>query len=158
MEKAVLGHLLIIINKCLLANQNFLLFNIFVMLICCMLLQFTFNVAMCEKTKAKKMSQVMFGFGVFEKIKHSCNTIIPFFQKHKLQTQKKKEFEVFAELCLLQQQKHHLTPEGFQYCLSLARKLQNMRLIQIKIIFFDPTGLHPLVWFFFYITLNKKMT
>lgn len=58
-----------------------------------------------------------------------CNIIIPFFNEYKLQTQKAKEFEVFAKLCFLLRDKHHLTPEGHKQCLEIARQLQGMRKI-----------------------------
>lgn len=52
-----------------------------------------------------------------------CSKILPFFEKHSLKTKKKVEFLRFRQLCNLQQQKVHLTKEGFEQCLQLAKQI-----------------------------------
>lgn len=45
---------------------------------------------------------------------HLKDIIVPFFEKHKLVTLKRVEFEKFRRVLLLMEQKHHLTVDGFQ--------------------------------------------
>ena len=49
--------------------------------------------------------------------------IIPFFQKHKLRTAKQKDFELFAEIVELLNQKKHLIQSGLKI---IALKIQKM--------------------------------
>lgn len=78
-----------------------------------------------------------------------CNIIIPFFQKHKQQTQKFKEFELFAQICFLLQEKNHLTEAGSKQCLEMARELQAMRLV-----FHNAPGGHNYLYIFYFIQLQ----
>lgn len=57
------------------------------------------------------------------KIEDLCTKILPFFEKHSLKTKKKVEFLRFRQLCNLLQKKAHLTKEGFEQCLQLAKQI-----------------------------------
>ena len=52
---------------------------------------------------------------------HLLQIILPFFEKHKLLTKKRIDFEKFRTVILMMQQKQHLTPEG----LEKIRSIQN---------------------------------
>jgi len=58
------------------------------------------------------------------KLDHLLLHIIPFFGKYPLYTKKAVEFERFRRICLLLKDKVHLTPEGFDQCVTLARQLR----------------------------------
>lgn len=45
---------------------------------------------------------------------HLKNRIVPFFEKHKLLTKKRTDFEKFRTVLLMMDQKQHLTQEGFE--------------------------------------------
>lgn len=49
--------------------------------------------------------------------------IIPFFQKHKLQTSKHKDFELFAKVVLLMEDGVHLTNDGIEKIIRIATKM-----------------------------------
>ncbi|MEW6009048.1 MAG: LAGLIDADG family homing endonuclease [Candidatus Omnitrophota bacterium] len=42
------------------------------------------------------------------------NVVIPFFEKHPLQSRKQKSFEIFKEIAMMVRRKEHKTPEGFK--------------------------------------------
>jgi hypothetical protein len=50
--------------------------------------------------------------------------IIPFFEKHKLKTKRRVEFERFRTICLKLEKGYHLTPEGFIEVRDLAKSLR----------------------------------
>ncbi len=62
---------------------------------------------------------------------HLKNIIIPFFEKHKLLTAKRIDFEKFRDVVLMIEKKHHLTPEGLEKICeiqqSMNRKAKNSR-------------------------------
>lgn len=59
------------------------------------------------------------------KLSHLIKYVIPFFEKHKLKTKRGIEFQRFRRLCLMLDQKVHLSSkEGFEECLQLARNLR----------------------------------
>jgi hypothetical protein len=47
-------------------------------------------------------------------IKDLNNIIVPFFEKHKLETTKQKDFEIFAEICRSIKQNQHLNQNGIK--------------------------------------------
>lgn len=59
------------------------------------------------------------------KLKHLIDYVIPFFDKHQLKTKKAIEFQRFRHLCLLMEQKVHLSSrENFKKCVDLAEHLR----------------------------------
>lgn len=56
---------------------------------------------------------------------HFTEIIIPFFEKHKLKSKRRVEFEKFRTICLKIRDKTHLTPEGFSEVSTLARELRS---------------------------------
>jgi hypothetical protein len=59
------------------------------------------------------------------KLDHLLTHVIPFFEKHKLKTKRGIEFQRFRRLCLILQNKVHVSSkEGFEECLKLARHLR----------------------------------
>jgi len=57
------------------------------------------------------------------KIEHLAKIIIPFFIKHPLQTQKKHDFLKFRKVVLLIEKGEHLTRDGIDKILSIAKKM-----------------------------------
>lgn len=55
---------------------------------------------------------------------HFNDIIIPFFEKHKLKTKRRVEFERFRTICLKMREGVHLTPEGFIEIRDLAKNLR----------------------------------
>lgn len=49
--------------------------------------------------------------------------LIPFFEKHPLQSQKAKSFEIFREIAKMVQRKEHKTHEGFEKVLVLKKQM-----------------------------------
>ena len=49
--------------------------------------------------------------------------IVKFFQQHPLQTSKKRNFEIFAKIISLMQEKKHLSEEGMQLIANLASQM-----------------------------------
>ena len=58
------------------------------------------------------------------KLEHLVDIIIPFFEKHKLKSKRRIEFEKFRTICLKLQNGVHLTPEGFEEVKALAANLR----------------------------------
>lgn len=58
------------------------------------------------------------------KLEHLLSEVIPFFEKHRLKTQKGIAFRRFRRICLLMREKVHRTPEGLAKCVNLARNLR----------------------------------
>jgi hypothetical protein len=62
---------------------------------------------------------------------HLKEKIIPFFEKHKLLTMKRIDFEKFRTVVLMIEKKEHLTPEGLKKIreiqLTMNRKAKNSR-------------------------------
>ena len=50
----------------------------------------------------------------------NLNQIVSFFKKHPLQTTKRKDFEIFAQVIFMMNKKEHLTKEGLQKIAILA--------------------------------------
>jgi len=67
------------------------------------------------------------------KLDHLITHVIPFFEKHSLKTKKGIEFQRFRRICLHLQAKDHLTPEGFEKCLTLARQLRVTTPLDVEI-------------------------
>nr|ALO21698.1 putative LAGLIDADG homing endonuclease [Stephanosphaera pluvialis] len=57
-------------------------------------------------------------------LKNFNEIIIPFFEKHKLKTKRRVEFERFRTICLRMGRGEHLTPEGFIEIRKLAKNLR----------------------------------
>lgn len=55
------------------------------------------------------------------------NVIIPFFEKHELQTVKKFQLPIFKQICLNLQAKKHLTQEGFDETKKLVKELSDKK-------------------------------
>ncbi len=55
---------------------------------------------------------------------HFIEIIIPFFEKHKLKTKRRVEFERFRTICLKMREGVHLTPDGFIEIRELAKNLR----------------------------------
>jgi len=51
------------------------------------------------------------------------NVVIPFFEKHPLQSQKKQSFEIFREIALKVRNKEHKSPEGFKKIQELKSQM-----------------------------------
>ena len=66
------------------------------------------------------------------KLENLLNVIIPFFEKHPLQSQKNVEFIRFARAVRLMQQDKHLTHEGFNEISKIA-SMMNRQNTRIKI-------------------------
>jgi hypothetical protein len=49
--------------------------------------------------------------------------IVPFFEKHKLKSKKRVDFEKFRDVILLMEKKAHLTPEGFAKIQQIANTM-----------------------------------
>jgi hypothetical protein len=49
--------------------------------------------------------------------------LIPFFQKHPLQSQKVRDFEIFREVAAMVRRKEHKTIEGFEKILTLKQQM-----------------------------------
>lgn len=62
-------------------------------------------------------------------LKHFLEIIIPFFEKHELQTNKKHQLPIFKEICLKLQTKHHLNKEGFEEVRKLVKELSDRKKI-----------------------------
>ena len=56
--------------------------------------------------------------------------IIPFFEKHKLQTVKKFQLPVFKEISTCLKNKEHLEHDGFEKCKSLVKRLGELKRIE----------------------------
>lgn len=57
--------------------------------------------------------------------------IVPFFEKHKLKTKKRIDFEKFRDVVLLMDKKAHLTPDGLAKIQKIANQI-NTKAIQIR--------------------------
>ncbi len=55
--------------------------------------------------------------------KNLAEVIIPFFEKHKLKTKKRIDFEKFRDVVRLMEKKAHLTAEGLERIQSLATQM-----------------------------------
>ena len=53
----------------------------------------------------------------------NLNRIVKFFQENKLQTRKKKNFELFAEIIFLMNDKKHLTKKGLERIAEIASQM-----------------------------------
>jgi len=58
---------------------------------------------------------------------HISNIIIPFFEKYQLQTQKRKNFEIFAQCMKMIEQKMHLQREGLIKIIQLTENMNHKR-------------------------------
>jgi hypothetical protein len=58
---------------------------------------------------------------------HFLTIIIPYFEKHPLQTVKRLQLPVFKEICLLLASKRHLEEEGFEEAKALVKKLSDLK-------------------------------
>ena len=55
--------------------------------------------------------------------------IVPFFEKHKLKTKKRVDFEKFRDVILLMEKKAHLTPEGFKKIITIANTMNTKGIV-----------------------------
>ena len=55
--------------------------------------------------------------------KNLFSTVLPFFEKHKLKTQKRLDFEIFRDIVRMMEKGEHLTPEGLQ---SIEERITRM--------------------------------
>lgn len=60
-------------------------------------------------------------------LEHLLTIIIPFFEKHKLQTNKRHQLTVFKEICLGLEAKKHFTKEGYDELLKLKQRLSDLK-------------------------------
>ena len=60
-------------------------------------------------------------------LNHFLTIIIPFFEKHHLQTNKRLQFPVFKDICLRLQAKEHLNETGFEEIKKLVKKLSDLK-------------------------------
>ena len=58
---------------------------------------------------------------------HFLTVIIPYFEKHKLQTVKQFQLPVFKDICLRLQAKEHFNEEGFNQIKKLVSKLSDLK-------------------------------
>jgi hypothetical protein len=63
--------------------------------------------------------------------KNLLTKIIPFFEKHKLKSKKRVDFEKFRKIVFLLEKKTHLTPEGLQKIQQIAATI-NTQQIQLE--------------------------
>jgi hypothetical protein len=78
----------------------------------------------CGHVQLPKESKTVAHWRV-RKLDHLLTRVIPFFEKHKLKTKRGIEFQRFRRLCLMLQNKVHVSSkEGFEECLQLARNLR----------------------------------
>jgi hypothetical protein len=56
-------------------------------------------------------------------LKNLTTTIIPHFEKYRLLTQKKVDFELFKQIVFMMNNKEHLTPEGLRKIISIRASL-----------------------------------
>ncbi len=56
--------------------------------------------------------------------KHLCDIIIPFFEKHKLKTKKRIDFEKFRQILWLMQQQQHLTESGLEHIQKIVHAMR----------------------------------
>lgn len=56
--------------------------------------------------------------------KHLWDIIIPFFEKHKLKTKKRIDFEKFRQILLLMQQQQHLTESGLKHIQKIVHAMR----------------------------------
>ena len=63
--------------------------------------------------------------------------ILPFFEKHKLKTTKRFDFEIFRDAVLMMEKGEHLTPEGLQSIEKLANRMN--RKARAKPVALDPS-------------------
>jgi hypothetical protein len=57
-------------------------------------------------------------------LENFLNIVIPFFEKHKLKSKRRVEFEKFRRICLRMQRGDHLTQQGFDEICELAKNLR----------------------------------
>lgn len=58
---------------------------------------------------------------------HLRDIIVPFFEKHKLVTLKRVEFEKFRRVLLMMEQKQHLTVDGFQKIQEIQQSMNRKK-------------------------------
>lgn len=58
---------------------------------------------------------------------HFLTIIIPFFEKHPLQTNKRFQLPVFKEICVRLNNKDHLNETGFEEIKTLVKKLSDLK-------------------------------
>ena len=56
-------------------------------------------------------------------LKHLCEKILPFFEKHELKTKKRQDFLKFRDVIHLMAKRAHLTPQGVEIIRSIASKM-----------------------------------
>ena len=66
------------------------------------------------------------------------NKIIPHFKKYPLQTDKKKDFEIFTSVIQIMKEGRHLTKDGLEEIINLLRKLPPERRRKYKLEKFFP--------------------
>ena len=64
--------------------------------------------------------------------------IIPHFRKYPLQTDKKKDFEIFTSVIQIMKEGRHLTKDGLEEIINLLRKLPPERRRKYKLENFSP--------------------
>jgi hypothetical protein len=62
-------------------------------------------------------------------IDHLTGVIIPFFEKHKLKTKKRIDFELFRSILQMIQAKEHLTKDGIDKIKSITSKMNTKKAI-----------------------------
>nr|YP_009185130.1 putative LAGLIDADG homing endonuclease [Carteria cerasiformis]YP_009185167.1 putative LAGLIDADG homing endonuclease [Carteria cerasiformis]ALO63475.1 putative LAGLIDADG homing endonuclease [Carteria cerasiformis]ALO63479.1 putative LAGLIDADG homing endonuclease [Carteria cerasiformis] len=60
-------------------------------------------------------------------LNHFLTIIIPFFEKHQLQTNKRFQLPVFKNICLGLEAKQHFTEEGFNELKKLVKELADLK-------------------------------
>jgi hypothetical protein len=65
-------------------------------------------------------------------LNHFLTIIIPYFEKHKLQTVKQFQLPVFKDICLRLQAKEHFTQEGFNEIKKLVQKLSDLKKVRLN--------------------------
>lgn len=64
--------------------------------------------------------------------KHLWDIIIPFFEKHKLKTKKRIDFEKFRQILLLMQQQQHLTESGLEHIQKIVHAMRKYYVLTRK--------------------------
>jgi len=61
-------------------------------------------------------------------VKHLCQYILPFFEKHSLKTKKRLDFEKFRKVILKMQKSVHLTKEGIEEIRAIKEQMNRGKL------------------------------
>ena len=76
----------------------------------------------CQRSKNIRSDKSLLKYET-KNLNHILQTIIPHFQKYPLQSNKKNDFLAFSKVCVLLQQKSHLTNRGLKQILDIEYQM-----------------------------------